>query len=37
MKIKVGEWLNKKPVERYLEIHRAYVKNQKKNNPRRQT
>lgn len=33
MKVKAGEWLALKPVERYLEIHRAYVKTQK-NNPR---
>lgn len=33
MNIKAGEWLKKEPVERYLEIHRAYVKTQK-NNPR---
>lgn len=31
MKVKAGEWLKKKPVERYLEIHRAYVRTQRKN------
>lgn len=30
MRIIAGEWLALEPVERYLEIHRAYVRTQKK-------
>ncbi len=31
MKIKASEWLAMRPAERYLEIHRAYVRTQIKN------
>ena len=31
MNVKAGEWIKKEPVERYLEIHRAYVRTQLKN------
>lgn len=30
MKIKVREWLAMRPVERYMEIQRAYVATQRK-------